>query len=462
MAVHERFHYKSLEELRQAAAELKTGLRFSEDVSVLKESLTIGGRQCANAFAVLPMEGCDSEPDGGVTEAVRRRYLRFASGGAGLLWWEACAVVPEGRANPSQMMLTDANRDGFSRLLEEVHRTAYAENGVRPINILQLTHSGRYSRPFDHTPRPLIAQHDPWLDRPFGLHEDDPILTDDYLERLVERYVHSARLAKECGFDGVDIKACHRYLLSELLSARNRGGKYGGCFENRSRLLLDIIEAVQAEVGSSMIVASRFNAFDAHPYPYGFGSAQDGSETWDDREPVALTQRMVASGVSLLSASAGNPYYLRPNVTRPFDLPTEGGELPPEHPLQSVARLFHVTETIQRAAGSVPVVGTGYSWLRQYIPYAAAANIQAHACRLVGLGRSSIAYPNAPADLFRDGCFHAEKCCIACSKCTQIMRDHGEAGCVIRDSAQFAPKYAQYRKEAAARARESVCKEEGQ
>ena len=459
MTEHERFNYKDLDELRQAAAALQTGLRFSEDVSVLGKPLTIGGRQCANAFAVLPMEGCDSAPDGGVTDAVRRRYLRFAAGGSGLLWWEACAVVPEGRANPSQMMLTDANHDGFARLLAQVRETAFAEHRIQPLNILQLTHSGRYARPVGHTPQPMIVQHDPWLDCPFALREEDPVVTDDYLDRLVEHYVHSARLAKECGFDGVDIKACHRYLLSELLSARNRGGKYGGSFENRIRLLLNIIEAVKAEVGSDMIVASRFNAFDVHPYPYGFGSAEDGSDVWDDREPVALTQRMVAAGVGLLSASAGNPYYRRPNVTRPFDLPPEGGELPPEHPLQSVARLFAVTKTIQQAAGSVPVVGTGYSWLRQFIPYAAAANLHDHACKMVGLGRSSIAYPNAPADLFRDGCFHAEKCCVACSKCTQIMRDHGETGCVIRDSAQFAPKYAQYRKEAIARAQTNAGKE---
>ena len=96
-------------------------------------------------------------------------------------------------------------------------------------------------------------------------------VSDAYLDSLVSHYVDSARWAYEAGFDGVDIKSCHRYLLSELLASHTRSGKYGGAFENRTRLLLSIIKAVKAEVPSSFIIACRFNVFDAHPYPYGFG-----------------------------------------------------------------------------------------------------------------------------------------------------------------------------------------------
>ena len=434
-------------------------LPLSENVEVLKQELEIdGAHKAPNRLAIQPMEGCDGDHENGApAELTWRRYERFAQGGAGLIWFEAVAIVREGRANPRQLMITEDNLEDYKRMVAMIKEESMKKYGYAPLVIMQATHSGRYSKP-EGTAAPMVAYRSPIFEKDKPL-DPSRIVTDEYLKALEEKYGRAARLAQEAGFDGVDIKACHRYLLSELLSARNRGGKYGGSFENRIRLLLNIIEAVKAEVGSDMIVASRFNAFDVHPYPYGFGSAEDGSDVWDDREPVALTQRMVAAGVGLLSASAGNPYYRRPNVTRPFDLPTEGGELPPEHPMQSVARLFAVTKTIQQAAGSVPVVGTGYSWLRQFIPYAAAANLQDHACKMVGLGRSSIAYPDAPADLFRDGCFHAEKCCVACSKCTQIMRDHGETGCVIRDSAQFAPKYAQYRKEAIARAQTNAGKE---
>lgn len=82
----------------------------------------------------------------------------------------------------------------------------------------------------------------------------------------------------EVGFDGVDIKSCHRYLLSELLASHTRGGKYGGSFENRTRFLRQTIRAVREAVGDDFIVACRFNVFDAHPYPYGFGC--DREDMW--------------------------------------------------------------------------------------------------------------------------------------------------------------------------------------
>ena len=234
MAAHEKFNFKTLDEVRAKAKELGTDLSFSEDLSPLFQPRKVGRCTAPNSMAVLPMEGCDSETDGSPSELVERRYLRFASGGAGLLWWEACAVVPEGRANELQMMLTASNRSKFAALLKKTNAAAADKNGAdhRPVNILQLTHSGRYSRPEGHIARPLVPQHDPILGK-----GDEVIVTDEYLDALTERYVQSALLAKEVGFDGVDIKSCHRYLLSELLASHTREGKYGGSFENRSRFL---------------------------------------------------------------------------------------------------------------------------------------------------------------------------------------------------------------------------------
>jgi 2,4-dienoyl-CoA reductase-like NADH-dependent reductase (Old Yellow Enzyme family) len=159
---------------------------------------------------------------------------------------------------------------------------------------------------------------------------------------------------------------------------------------------------------------------------------------------------LVEKGVGLLSNSAGNPYHIYPQVLRPFDSSSTGVPVPEEHPLESVARLFTFTRAIQKEAGDVPVVGNGYSWLRQFLPFAGAANLASGGCALVGLGRSSFAYPDAPRDLLGGG-MDPQKCCVACSRCTQIMRDHGRTGCVIRDAKVYAPLYAQYREEAKAR-----------
>lgn len=447
MADHEKFHYKTLEDLKEEIKKLNVSIHLDEDMSVFQNPVRVGKKIASNALAVLPMEGCDSNRDGSPSELVKRRYKRFAEGGAGLLWWEANAVVEEGRANELQMMLTRDNLTQFSELMEDVKKTAEKEK-FHQIHILQLTHSGRYSRPVGHAAKPMIPQHDPILDGRCGVNDHTPLVTDEYLDRLTDRYVESARLAKAAGFDGVDIKACHRYLISELLASHTRKGKYGGSFENRSRFLLQTIRAVKETMGSDFIVACRFNVFDAHPYPYGFGCDKDDMWKFDETEPLLLVKQMCEAGVELLSNSAGNPYYIYPQVTRPFDLSSMGIPVPKEHPLQSIDRLFSFTRKIQQAAGNVPVVGNGYTWLRQWIPYAGAANLKDHSCSFVGLGRSSFAYPLAPKDILRTGKMDPEKCCITCSKCTQIMRDHGKTGCVIRDKEVYAKLYQEARKEA--------------
>lgn len=451
MAAFEKFNFKTGEELRRKIDELGAAIETTDDFSPLAAPLAIGAHTAPNRFAVLPMEGCDSEEDGTPSELVFRRYRRFAGGGAGLLWFEACAVTPEGRANSLQMHIKDDNVDAFKKLVEAAREEAMRRHGHRPVCILQLTHSGRYSRPVGHAAAPLVPQHDPLLDPRVGLAPDAPVVTDEYLDQLQEKYVKAALLAQKAGFDGVDVKACHRYLVSELLASHTREGKYGGSFENRTRFLLEVIDKVRAAVGKDFIVACRFNVYDAHPYPYGFGVDRDDWQKPDLAEPMRLVRELVRHGVDLLSNSAGNPYFRYPQVTRPLDLPTLGGETPNEHPLESVARLFWLSGEIQKAAGGVPVIGNGYSWLRQFIPNCGAANVAAGRIAMVGLGRESFAYPDAPGDVLTLGAMDPKKCCIACSKCTQIMRDHGRTGCVIRDGAVYLPLYNQYRQEAAER-----------
>ena len=446
MSQHEKFNIRSLEDLRAKIGALGIDLPVTEDLSPLFEPRRIAGKTAPNSMAVLPMEGCDSNPDGSPSELVERRYMRFAAGGSGLLWWEANAVVPEGRANELSMMLTASNRSRFEALIKKTKREAADKNGYEPVNILQLTHSGRYSRPEGHIARPLVPQHDPILDKGCEV-----IVSDDYLDALTERYVQSALLAREVGFDGVDIKSCHRYLLNELLASYTRPGKYGGSFENRTRFLRQTIRAVREAVGEDFIIASRFNVFDAHPYPYGFGCDHEDMWKFDPAEPIALVRMMVENGVSLLSNSAGNPYYIYPQVTRPFDKSSYGIPTPQEHPLESIARLIQFTKTVQDAAGDVPVVGNGYTWLRQFIPNVGAASLALGRCAFLGLGRSSFAYPDAPRELLRTGRLDPAKCCITCSMCTQIMRDHGTTGCVIRDGELYAPLYRQFNAEAVVR-----------
>jgi 2,4-dienoyl-CoA reductase-like NADH-dependent reductase (Old Yellow Enzyme family) len=442
-----KFNFKDPAQLQDSIEDLGLDIRYEEDLSPLHRSVKIGNKTANNSFAVLPMEGCDSQPDGAPSDLGLRRYRRFAEGGAGLIWGEANAVVEEGKANPLQLFLTDENLPAFADMTSKTKAAGLARNGYEPVFILQLTHSGRYSRPVGHAPAPLVPQHDPILDKRTGVVDDRSIVTDEYLDSLVPAYVHSAVLAKQAGFDGVDIKACHRYLVSELLASHTRSGKYGGSFENRSRFLLTVIEEVRKAVGEDFIIASRFNVFDAHPYPYGFGCDHDDMWKFDPTEPRQLVKAMIDRGVNLLSNSAGNPYYIYPQVTRPFDVSSLGIPEPEESQLVSIERLFGFSKMVQDIAGDIPVVGNGYSWLRQFLPNIGAANIQDGKITMVGLGRCAFAYPDTPRDVLLTGAMDPKKVCISCSKCTQLMRDHGKAGCVVRDNEIYGPLAKQYTRE---------------
>jgi len=437
---HERFRFRTLDELRQRIAELGLDLPLEEDLSPLARPVAVASVQAPNAIAIHPMEGCDGTADGRPGELTIRRYERFARGGAGLLWFEATAIMPAVRANPRQLTLTEETLPAFRALREHTLELARQTYGPahRPLTVLQLTHSGRYSKP-EGRPAPIIAFHDPLLDPGSSVQPEQAPISDEELAALPERYVQAARLAQEAGFDGVDIKSCHRYLLSELLAAHTRPGAYGGSFENRTRLLLEIVERVRAGA-PGLLVAVRLNAYDGHPYPYGWGVAPHDPTVPDLTEPLRLVRALQAHGVQLLSITAGNPYYT-PHINRPYDQPMAGNKIVEEHPLVGVARLVHLARAAQQAAPGLPVIGAGYSWLRQYLGNVAAGVLRRGWAAFAGLGREAFAYPNAPRDLLAgylqptgaSGGLDPRQVCLACSRCSQIMRAGGMAGCPIRD-----------------------------
>lgn len=448
MSAHEIFNFRSLDDVRHKIQQLDLDLDLSEDISPLIEPFDAGGYRLPNRLVALPMEGCDGKADGSPDELVFRRYRRFAAGGAGLLWVEATAVLEEARANPRQLWLHEGSLAGFAEMVEETRRVAAAAHGEshRPMLILQLTHSGRYSKP-GRTMRPIIAHRSLYLDPIQGLGPDYPLITDEELDRLQDVYVEAARLAQQAGFDGVDVKACHRYLISELLASHTReNSRYGGSFENRSRFLRETAARIRDEV-PGLIVTTRMNAYDAMAHPYGFGVHREDVSRPDLSEPIELVRFFQNLGAPVINITVGNPYY-NPNVNRPFDLPVVGGALPPEHPLEGVARFVGIVRRLQNEVPGIAIIGGGYSWLRQFFPYLAAAEMRNGGVSLVGGGRMAFAYPDFPSDLMHAGKLDPEKVCVACSGCTQIMRDGGRTGCVPRDAAIYEPIYKAGRAEA--------------
>lgn len=459
------FKYKTPDDLADDARALGLDLPLTDDLSPLLRPRDVAGRAVGNRLAIQPMEGCDGTPDGAPDELTFRRYRRFGSGGAKLLWGEAAAVVPEGRANPRQLVADEPHADGLARLAEtcrRAHRDAWGDDSDLLLG-LQLTHSGRYSHP-----RPLLAQHDPLLDprtivdRRSGttVTPDYPLISDDDLDRLQDRYVEAAAVAQRAGFDFVDLKQCHRYLLNELLSARSRPGRYGGPFEHRTRFIREVIARIRDRV-PGLLVATRLNVFDGLPYRTGpegtgvpvehsppvlsaWGTDPDDPHRPDLSEPIALIGELKSLGVALVNVTLGNPY-ASPHLIRPFEYAPPDGYETPEHPLIGVARHLRLAAEVQAAHPDLPVVGSGYSWLQSWMFHAGAASVRDGRATFVGVGRGSLSHPDFARHVLDGRPLDPRRTCRTFSYCTALMRSKHHplgqfpTGCPPFDKAAYGP-----------------------
>lgn len=448
------FRYKDIRSIKEEveALGLDDVITFEEELSSVWREVRIGNKKAWNSFGIHPMEGCDGTPDGRPGDLTFRRYERFGGGGASLIWFEATSISPEGRANPNQLIICEETKGDLERLLAAT-RKAHASSfgpGREPICGIQLTHSGRYC-----LKAPVITHHHPVLDRIMGIPCDYPTISDEDLESLEDKYVEAAIIAYEIGFDFVDIKQCHGYLLSELLASKGRDGRYGGDLGNRARFVLNVVGKIREKVGDGLIVATRMNVYDGVPFergsrdgvgtpsdfpiPYiwGFGCREEDPLSLDLSEPKALARMLWDSGVRMINVSMGNPY-VSPHLVRPFEIPPVGGYRSPEHPLLGVARHIEATREIKRAVPEMVVVGSGYSWLRHLLIHCAESNIRKGWVDMVALGRGAIAYPEYVKDLIEKGNMDPRKVCCTVSFCTTLMRSRGKGGqsptgCALRD-----------------------------
>lgn len=408
-------------------------------------SKPITSRRFANRFCVLPMEGWDGTSDGRPTDLVRRRWQRFGASGASMIWGgEAVAVVPQGRANPHQLTIGPHSIDDLTSLRLAAVRAHAEATGSAPAPFvgLQLTHSGRWCKPTDRF-EPQTAYRHPILDERVQA-TDENLLTDSQLDDLIQRFVHAATVARDAGFDFVDIKHCHGYLLHELLSAHDRPGPYGGSFENRTRFLREVLAGI-ARDASGIATAVRLSVYDlaphvagpdgigiVHPevrdhYPYAFGG--DGSGIGVDlTETHQFCEAINHLGVQWLSVTAGSPYYC-PHAQRPAYFPPSDGYLPPNDPLIDVANMLRATRAIAAAHPSLAVVASGMSYLQEWLAAVGAQLLDDGAAAFIGVGRSALSYPELPLHTSIGAPIQREQLCRTFSDCTTAPRNGLVSGC---------------------------------
>jgi 2,4-dienoyl-CoA reductase-like NADH-dependent reductase (Old Yellow Enzyme family) len=429
--------------------------------SPLAQPVEVDGMRIGHRLAVHPMEGWDCERDGRPTDNTRRRWHRFGLSGAKLIWGgEACAVRPDGRANPKQLIMTEESQGDIARMRESViaaHKEATGDDGDDVVIGLQLTHSGRFCKPDDNTKfESVIAYRHPLLDRKFGLPADRQPITDDEIKRLVEDFVIGARRAQACGFQFVDIKHCHGYLAHELLSAVDRPGLYGGSLENRTRFLREVVEGIRAEA-PGLKMGVRLSAVDSVPfkpdparsapgalgpgipeavtlpYRYAFGANPGNPLEPDLAEPKALLEMLRGLGIHFVNITLASPYY-NPHLIRPALYPPSDGYHPPEDPFIGVMRHLTVVRDLKAAFPDLCFVGSGYTYLQEFFPNVAQAVVRQGWVDIVGIGRMVLAYPELLTDILQGRPPRKKRYCRTFSDCTTAPRNGIVSGCYPLDA----------------------------
>jgi 2,4-dienoyl-CoA reductase-like NADH-dependent reductase (Old Yellow Enzyme family) len=441
---------------RLAALNLRLGFDASlpaAGASALGRTIDARGgssMRAGNRWCILPMEGWDGTTDGHPTDLTRRRWRHFGISGAKVIWGgEAVAVRHDGRANPHQLVINEQTLPDIAALrdtLVDAHRERYGSTDDLLIGI-QLTHSGRYSKPTLSGPAPRVAYRHPVLDSRVGISDDRPVFTDPELDRLVEDFIAAAVRAQKAGFAFVDVKHCHGYLGHELLSALHRPGRYGGSFDNRLRFLSNIADGIRAKA-PGLEIGIRLSAFDMVPFKPGPGEVgvpevrDDGYTSAFGFTPVgaagniedahALLSRLPALGIHWVCLSAGSPYY-NPHIQRPAIFPPSDAYSPPEDPLVGVARQIAATAALKARHPELVIIGSGYSYLQEWIPHVAEHTVREGLADAVGIGRLVLSYPDMPADLLAGRPLKTKLLCRTFSDCTTAPRNGLVSGCYPLD-----------------------------
>ena len=448
---------KTAAEFQQHVRSLSINLPFDEVVETgavapLAQTLNRSDRKSiGNRFCILPMEGWDGTTDGRPSDLTRRRWKNFGLSGAKLIFGgEAVAVRQDGRANPNQLMMnsqTVGDLASLRELLVETHQATFSSTNDLLVG-LQLTHSGRFARPNGKQLEPRTLYRHPLLDAKFGIKDDSRLFTDDEIDRLIDDFIAAAKLAHQAGYEFVDIKHCHGYLGHEFLSSYDRPGRYGGSLENRTRFLRTIVAGIRAEV-PGLEIGTRLSLFDFVPFQPGpdgvgipmshpdahrcaFGSDSTGTG-FNLTDPKHLLEVVQQLGIQLVCTTAGSPYY-NPHILRPAAFPPSDGYLPPEDPLVGVARQISVTSQLKSMFPGLIFIGSGYSYLQDWLPNVGQRVVREGMADLIGLGRMVLSYPELPADVMAGRTMSRKRICRTFSDCTTGPRNGMVSGCYPLDS----------------------------
>jgi len=177
-------------------------------------------------------------------------------------------------------------------------------------------------------------------------------------------------------------------------------------------------------------VPSRFEHL--LPYRYGFGTNPDNPLEYDLTEPIRFLEMLAGLGVTFVNITCGSPYY-NPHIQRPAYFPPSDGYQPPEDPLVGVARQIDVVRQLKERFPAMIMVGSGYSYLQDFLPQVGQAVVRSGWVDFIGVGRMVLSYPEMPIDSLRTGQLDAKRICRTFSDCTTGPRKGLISGCFPLD-----------------------------
>ena len=385
----------------------------------LLEPIKIGPRTAQNRFMIQAMETNMEDPTGNPSENTTQRYVDLAEGEAGLITLEAITVTRESRARDNQLTIMPQNLKPLTAFMDKVH----AANPISLV-VFQLTHSGELSNPaFSRrvTPNPLPG---------YG----GDVLTEDDVAHIMDDFVTAAKIAYDCGADGIDLKLCHGYFGSQMIRPHNdRNWKYGGSWENRTRFPYELMERIRKEVpDENFLIGSKISAWEG--FPGGFGTEGPHSPVMDLTEPLDLIKGLEERGASYIVQSAGSP-----SIT--VSLTQADKHVPYFADLHQ----YWAKEFRKVLKPETVVIGSNFSPFRSGKNGLCAVTqeesnllnfgewcINDGVCDMIGLGRQSLADPFLPKKV-REGKLDEINYCLLCDNCLELLIQQSPVGCVVYD-----------------------------
>lgn len=392
--------------------------------TALAQPMQVGPRMAKNRFLIQPMECDDALPNGLFSEKSYARYEKAMRGGAGMVVMESVTMQRECRARNDQILIDirdEGNKKGwadFCRHMKEVSPDT--------LLIVQLNHSGEVSgNSFSKRvcAKPLHG---------FG----GELMTEEYVDETLELYAQTSKFLYECGFDGVDIKACHGYFISQLLRPYNdRDWKYGGSWENRSRFAFELVEKIRELVNhdDQFLIGAKVSMYEGQPG--GQGHAGPDSPIIDLKESIALIKGLEDRGCSFFIESLGNPSttweLMSPNKNNGFDVYN--------HMTAADVMRKNLKPESAVICGGVSILERGkYNGLRAVEPernnllYWGNYLIEHGNADAIALGRQSIADSCLPQK-YLEGREDEINWCMCCDGCSELMIRQSLVGCVVHD-----------------------------